>query len=132
MAARIAGHKARRPGHWTTLEEPVEIAPSTTGDGIVLIDCLTLWLTNVMLGEHDIAAVRERFCAALDARTRPVIAVANEVGEGIVPATPLGRAFRDEQGILNQAMARRATTVVKVVAGCPLQVKPAPAPEIRL
>ncbi len=132
MKVRIDAHRARRPDHWTTLEAPVDLAETIPGDGILLLDCLTLWLTNVMLGEHDVAACRADLGAALEARQRDVIAVANEVGEGIVPATPLGRAFRDEQGILNQTMARSATTVVKMVAGCPFVVKPAPRPQIAL
>lgn len=110
----------------------MDLAAAVPGEGILLIDCLTLWLTNLMLGEHDIAAGRARLLEALEVRERPVIAVANEVGEGIVPATPLGRAFRDEQGMLNQAMARAATTVIKMVAGIPLMVKPAPEPRIQL
>ncbi|UOM36812.1 bifunctional adenosylcobinamide kinase/adenosylcobinamide-phosphate guanylyltransferase [Acuticoccus sp. I52.16.1] len=132
MAARIAAHRERRPPHWTTIEATIDLAPTLQGEGVVLLDCLTLWLTNVMLGEHDVARHSRALCAALEARGRDVIAVANEVGEGIVPATPLGRAFRDAQGTLNQALARRATAVVKLVAGCPLQVKPAPAPAIGL
>ncbi|WP_319005123.1 bifunctional adenosylcobinamide kinase/adenosylcobinamide-phosphate guanylyltransferase [Acuticoccus sediminis] len=132
MKARIAAHRVRRPANWVTVEAPLDLARTVPGEGVLLMDCLTLWLTNVMLGEHDIAAHRAALADALEARTRDVIAVANEVGEGIVPATPLGRAFRDEQGILNQEMARRATTVVKMVAGCPLVVKPAPDPAIVL
>lgn len=132
MERRIQAHQARRPAHWTTCETPLALAEALPGTGVLLIDCMTLWLSNLMLGEHDVAAHREALSAALAARQRPVIAVANEVGEGIVPSTPLGRAFRDEQGILNQALARQATCVVKLVAGCPLQVKPAPAPNIAL
>ncbi|WP_345770175.1 bifunctional adenosylcobinamide kinase/adenosylcobinamide-phosphate guanylyltransferase [Acuticoccus yangtzensis] len=132
MEARITLHQSRRPDHWRTLEVPLDLAAAVPGEGILLIDCLTLWLTNLMLGEHDIAAGRARLLEALEVRERPVIAVANEVGEGIVPATPLGRAFRDEQGMLNQAMARAATTVIKMVAGIPLMVKPAPEPRIQL
>jgi len=132
MASRIRAHQVRRPAHWTTLEIEVDLATAIEGDGVLLIDCLTLWLTNLMLGEHDIAAHRQALCEALAVRRRPVVAVANEVGEGIVPTTPLGRAFRDEQGILNQTLARQATSVVKVVAGCPILVKPAPALNIQL
>lgn len=132
MAERIALHRARRPAAWRTLEAPTDLAQTVAGEGVLLMDCLTLWLTNLMLGEHDMDGAIAALDDALAARTRPVIAVANEVGEGIVPATPLGRAFRDRQGTLNQTMARTATTVVKLVAGCPLVVKPAPEPDIAL
>ncbi|WP_332461091.1 bifunctional adenosylcobinamide kinase/adenosylcobinamide-phosphate guanylyltransferase [Acuticoccus mangrovi] len=130
MAARIAAHQARRPPEWVTLEvtHALDEAIRTARD-ILLIDCLTLWLTNLMLDEHDIDGATQSVVAALDARRAPVIAVANEVGEGIVPATPLGRAFRDRQGMLNQRLARAADTVVKMVAGYPLVVKPNPHPE---
>ncbi|WP_420391780.1 bifunctional adenosylcobinamide kinase/adenosylcobinamide-phosphate guanylyltransferase [Acuticoccus sp.] len=131
MERRIAEHRARRPAAWRTHEVTVDLAPAL-GTGVVLVDCLTLWLTHLVLGDEDVAAHTERLLAAIAARRGPVIAVANEVGEGIVPATPLGRDFRDRQGVLNQRMAVAATTVVKMVAGCPLVVKPAPAPSIVL
>jgi adenosylcobinamide kinase/adenosylcobinamide-phosphate guanylyltransferase len=86
----------------------------------------------VVLADRDVAAETERLLAALAGRKAAVVAVSNEVGEGIVPTTALGRSFRDQQGMLNQQMARAADTVVKMVAGCPLVVKPSPEPEIRL
>jgi adenosylcobinamide kinase/adenosylcobinamide-phosphate guanylyltransferase len=89
----------------------------------VLVDCLTLWLSNLMLAEMDIAQETERLEAALAAAAAPVVVVANEVGLGIVPNFPLGRRFRDMQGILNQRMAARADRVILMVAGLPLAVK---------
>ena len=83
----------------------------------VLVDCLTLWLTNLMLAGHDIAVATAALQAALDRRAAPTILVSNEVGLGIVPGTPLGRAFRDEAGLLNQRTAARADRVLLMVAG---------------
>ncbi|WP_205648569.1 bifunctional adenosylcobinamide kinase/adenosylcobinamide-phosphate guanylyltransferase [Acuticoccus kandeliae] len=133
MRARIAVHRARRPAGWVTLEVERAIGePIRTAGGVVLLDCMTLWLTNVMLAECDIASEVDGLLEAIAARRGPVVAVSNEVGEGIVPQTSLGRAFRDEQGVLNQRLARSATTVVKMVAGYPLVVKPSSQPEISL
>jgi len=133
MRARIDAHKARRPAGWTTHEAPTDLAAAiAAGESVVLVDCLTLWLTNVMLAEMDVEAVTATLLGAMAAREGPVIAVANEVGEGIVPATPLGRRFRDCQGVLNQRVADAASDVVKLVAGCPLIVKPRNEPELRL
>lgn len=98
-------------------------------EGVVLVDCLTLWLTNIVLAERDAAAETAALVEALAARRGPTLAVANEVGEGIVPATPLGRRFRDLQGVLNQRVAEVASDVVKLVAGCPIIVKPRNEPE---
>jgi adenosylcobinamide kinase / adenosylcobinamide-phosphate guanylyltransferase len=92
----------------------------------VLVDCLTLWLSNLMLAEADIEAESARLEQALMTATTPVVLVANEVGLGIVPATPLGRRFRDAQGVLNQRIAARADKVLLMVAGLPLAVKGTP------
>ncbi len=90
----------------------------------MLVDCLTLWLSNLMLADADIDAEMARLEAnAVDAAPAPLVLVANEVGSGIVPNTPLGRRFRDRQGTLNQRMAARADRVVLVVAGLPLALK---------
>ena len=133
MATRIAAHVARRPSEWATIEAPLDVgAAIAAADGVVLVDCLTLWLTNVMLGERDIAIATDGLVQALAQRRGPVIAVANEVGEGIVPATPLGRAFRDAQGVLNQRIAAAATDVFLLVAGCPVRIKPSSDPEFSL
>jgi adenosylcobinamide kinase/adenosylcobinamide-phosphate guanylyltransferase len=91
--------------------------------GPLLVDCLTLWLSNLMLAEADIGAGTAALEEALRARKGPVVLVSNEVGCGIVPATPLGRRFRDAQGLLNQRMAALADQVELLVAGLPLRLK---------
>jgi adenosyl cobinamide kinase/adenosyl cobinamide phosphate guanylyltransferase len=118
MAARIKSHRERRGARWRTIEAPRELAKtlSACGDGPVLVDCLTLWLSNLMLAEANI----EEETARLE---QPLVLVANEVGSGIVPSYPLGRRFRDAQGILNQRMAARSERVILMVAGLPLALK---------
>lgn len=133
MAARIAAHQARRPAGWTTLDVEMDLAAAVAAvPGVALVDCLTLWLTHVVLADRSVEEASGELLAALHARRGPVVAVSNEVGEGIVPATSLGRRFRDHQGVLNRRVAEAATDVVKVVAGCPIVIKPRPEPEIRL
>lgn len=125
MRARIAAHRARRGPQWKTIEAPHEVAEAVVSSQPmpVLVDCLTLWLSNVMLAGADIEAEIGRLERALDAATAPVMLVANEVGSGIVPDHPLGRKFRDLQGTLNQRIAARANRVVFMVAGLPLAIK---------
>jgi adenosyl cobinamide kinase/adenosyl cobinamide phosphate guanylyltransferase len=125
MAERIAAHRARRGPNWQTIEVTRDLAAAlkTCHTMPVLVDCLTLWLTNLMLAEADIEAEFARLEQALASVTVPVVLVANEVGYGIVPDYPLGRRFRDWQGVLNQRIAARADRVVLVVAGLPLAVK---------
>ena len=89
----------------------------------MLVDCLTLWLSNLMAAGRDIDAERERLCAALPKLSAPTVIVSNEVGQGIVPMDPLARRFRDEAGLLNQSVAACADRVVLVVAGLPLDLK---------
>ena len=125
MTDRIARHRADRDARWTTIECPLAL-PEAIGagrQGAMLVDCLTLWLSNVMLGNHDVAARSADLLAAIDAARVPLFLVSNEVGLGIVPEHPLGRAFRDEAGRLNQAVAARVDRTVFVVAGMilPLQ-----------
>ena len=122
MAARIKAHRARRGAEWRTVEAPRDLAAALAACGRmpVLIDCLTLWLSNLMLAEADIDAEVERLETVLAAAAAPVVMVANEVGSGIVPEHPLGRRFRDLQGTLNQRLAARADRVVLMVAGLPL------------
>lgn len=133
MAARIEAHRGRRPAAWRTVEEPRALEPLLReSDGLVLVDCLTLWLTNVLLAEEDTDAAAASLLSALAQRRGTVVAVSNETGQGIVPATSLGRAFRDAQGVLNRKVAEAADHVVLVAAGCPLILKPQPAPEIAL
>jgi adenosyl cobinamide kinase/adenosyl cobinamide phosphate guanylyltransferase len=128
MAARIAQHRARREPGWTTREAPLDLAAALAeADGQpVLVDCLTLWLTNVILGEHDLEQAAAALEAALRSREAPTVLVANEVGYGIVPDNALARRFRDEAGRLNQRVARLADGVVLVVAGIPVVVKAHP------
>lgn len=125
MAERIAAHRARRGASWRTIEAPRDLAGSLqrAGGAPVLIDCLTLWLSNLMLAGTDIDAEMEGLDRALSAAAMPIVMVANEVGSGIVPDHPLGRRFRDLQGVLNQRIAARADRVVLMVAGLPLALK---------
>ena len=126
MRARVAAHRAARgDAGWQTVEEPLDLAAALrdAGGQPALVDCLTLWLTNLMLGGHDIAAAEDALDAALDARAAPTVLVANEVGLGIVPDNALSRRFRDEAGRLNQRVAARADAVVLTVAGLPLGIK---------
>jgi adenosylcobinamide kinase / adenosylcobinamide-phosphate guanylyltransferase len=125
MIARIRTHRKRRGAHWRTVEAPrdLQAALATGAGGPVLVDCLTLWLSNLMLAEMDVEQEIEKLETALTAAAAPVVLVANEVGLGIVPEFPLGRRFRDMQGMLNQRMAARADRVVLTVAGLPLAVK---------
>lgn len=127
MARRIADHRARRGGDWQTIEAPHDLAgalASIPSDAPVLVDCLTLWLSNRMLSDADIEVEVARLEAALGGRLGPTILVSNEVGFGIVPDNALARRFGDLQGSLNQRLAARADRVVLVVAGLPLTVKP--------
>ena len=125
MRARIAAHRARRGPSWQTVEAPQELAEAVilAQPAPVLVDCLTLWLSNLMLIDADIEAETVRLERALEAATAPIVLVSNEVGSGIVPEHPLGRRFRDLQGALNQRIAARAERVVLMVAGLPLAVK---------
>ena len=134
MAARIRKHKRRRGVRWETLEEPLEIARALEVHGrpdrAILVDCLTLWLSNLMGKGRDIAAETARLLGALDNLEGPVVLIANEVGLGIVPEGALAREFRDQAGLLNQAIAERAERVVFIAAGLPMTIKDA-APKDR-
>jgi adenosyl cobinamide kinase/adenosyl cobinamide phosphate guanylyltransferase len=125
MIARIRAHRKRRGADWRTIEAPrdLQAALAAGGSGPVLVDCLTLWLSNLMLAEMDVEQEIAKFEAALAAAAAPIVLVANEVGFGIVPSFPLGRRFRDTQGMLNQRMAARADRVILMVAGLPLALK---------
>ena len=127
MRARIDHHRERRDTRWHTIETPLAlpealVALDAAGQAVV-IDCLTLWLSNILLAEADVSAAGDRLIAALTAAPGPVIVVSNEVGLGIVPDTPLGRQFRDAQGQLNQRVAAIADHVVLMAAGLPLTLK---------
>ena len=125
MVARISAHRTRRSSDWRTIDAPRHLvaALQSAGTTPVLVDCLTLWLSNLMLAGIDIEAETAHLERALAATMAPVVLVANEVGSGVVPDHPLGRKFRDLQGMLNQRMAARADSVVLMVAGLPLAVK---------
>ena len=125
MRARIAAHRARREAGWITVEAPIDLAGAigAAGDGPALVDCLTLWVSNLLLNEIDVAKATASLETALDARRTATILVANEVGLGIVPDNALARAFRDAAGLLNQRLAARADRVVFLVAGLPMRVK---------
>jgi adenosylcobinamide kinase / adenosylcobinamide-phosphate guanylyltransferase len=125
MAARIDAHRARRGPDWRTIEVPRELTAALKSCRTmpVLVDCLTLWLSNLLLAGADIDAEIAQLEDALAALRAPAVLVANEVGSGIVPDHPLGRRFRDLQGLLNQRIAARAERVVLVVAGIPLALK---------
>ncbi len=125
MRDRIADHRARRASGWNTVETPVDVASALAmaAEHPTLLDCLTLWLTNLLLGGHDVAAATAALDTALEARHAPTVLVANEVGLGIVPDNALGREFRDQAGLLNQHMAARADSVLFMVAGFPMRVK---------
>ena len=127
MEARIAEHQSRRGPEWKTISEPLDllsVLDQTDGDGPRLIDCLTLWLANLMEDGHDWQVSANALAEALTQQHSPVILVTNEVGLGIVPENALSRAFRDAQGALNQTIARAADDVYLAVAGYPLKVKP--------
>jgi adenosylcobinamide kinase/adenosylcobinamide-phosphate guanylyltransferase len=127
MAARIARHRAERDGRWRTVETPLDLLAALAAEcapgRIVVVDCLTLWLSNLMQAGADVEVETAALAAALANLAGPAIFVSNEVGLGLVPQTALGRAFRDAQGRLNQAMAAAATEVVFVAAGLPLTLK---------
>jgi adenosylcobinamide kinase/adenosylcobinamide-phosphate guanylyltransferase len=124
MEERIRHHLARRGAFWTTVEEPTELASRLRDIGRpVLVDCLTLWLTNLLLAERPIERECEAFLAALAQLPGPIVLVSNEVGLGIVPDSALARRFRDAAGRLNQQVAAIADRVVLLVAGLPLTVK---------
>jgi adenosylcobinamide kinase / adenosylcobinamide-phosphate guanylyltransferase len=125
MMVRISTHRARRGPKWRTIEAPLHLVAALQNVGAtpVIVDCLTLWLSNLMLAGMDIEAEAGHLERALVAAASPVVLVANEVGSGIVPDHPLGRKFRDLQGKLNQRMAARADGVVLMVAGLPLALK---------
>ncbi len=124
MAARIAAHRARRGNAWRTLEEPLELAATLVKcKGPVLVDCLTLWLTNIMQAGGDVDAQTQALVAALQDLAGPVVLVSNEVGQGIVPDNALARDFRDRAGRLNQDVAAVAGRVIFVTAGLAMTMK---------
>jgi len=137
MTERIARHRQERPAAWRTIEAPVHLAArigEVAIETVIIVDCLTVWLSNVMLKDFDAAnpraplrtwaRERERLLECLAACPQPIVLVSNEVGNGIVPLSALARRFQDEQGWLNQAVARVCDAVTFVAAGLPLTLKP--------
>lgn len=127
MRQRIAEHRTRRVAGWQTLETPLDLettlAETARPDRALLVDCLTLWLSNILLAKADV----EEHIAALTMTLRElpglIVVVSNEVGLGLVPDNALGRSFRDAQGRLNQSVAEACDTVIFVAAGLPLALK---------
>ena len=132
MATRIMAHRARRGGGWTTIEEPLKLGEALEAAAVhgqpVLIDCLTLWLSNLMHAGEDVDAATDDLVHTLDGCVTPVVFVSNELGLGLVPETPLGRSFRDAMGRMNMRVAERADRVIFMAAGLPLLMKDRPAP----
>ncbi|MBT8409221.1 MAG: bifunctional adenosylcobinamide kinase/adenosylcobinamide-phosphate guanylyltransferase [Alphaproteobacteria bacterium] len=126
MASRIARHRARRGPEWTTIDAPLDVVSvltGTDGQGPRLVDCLTLWLSNLMLGGQDWQDAGRTLAKTLPALSSPVVLVTNEVGAGIVPENALAREFRDAAGELNQWIAAVSEEVYLAVSGLPLKVK---------
>ncbi|MHC2257979.1 adenosylcobinamide kinase/adenosylcobinamide-phosphate guanylyltransferase [Bradyrhizobium embrapense] len=126
MDDRIARHRERRGGDWIEREVPldlVEALAETDGGGARLVDCLTLWLSNLLHAERDWSREVARLADALPRQRSPVIMVTNEVGLGIVPDNALARSFRDAAGLMNQSIAGAADEVEFVVAGLPMKLK---------
>jgi adenosylcobinamide kinase/adenosylcobinamide-phosphate guanylyltransferase len=126
MRQRIDVHQARRGSGWISYETPLDLAGVLSGDAAgspCLVDCLTLWVSNLMRARRDVAREADVLIEALSKRTAPCIMVSNEVGLGIVPDNALARQFRDEAGRLNQSIAAVADRVVFVAAGLPMNLK---------
>ncbi|SDH73514.1 adenosylcobinamide kinase /adenosylcobinamide-phosphate guanylyltransferase [Bradyrhizobium sp. Rc2d] len=126
MEARIARHRARRGTDWLEREVPLDLVPAlvaSDGGGARLVDCLTLWLSNLMHAERDWESEVKELAGALPRQKSPVVLVTNEVGLGIVPDNVLARSFRDAAGIMNQIIAGVADEVEFVVAGLPMKLK---------
>ncbi len=125
MTERITLHQAERDARWQTIECPLDLpqAIARISTGAILVDCLTLWLSNMMLGDYDVETGSQQLIAAIRQTKRPLVVVSNEVGMGIVPEYPLGRVFRDAAGRLNQLVAAETDAALFVIAGLviPLQ-----------
>ncbi|MBI3979884.1 MAG: bifunctional adenosylcobinamide kinase/adenosylcobinamide-phosphate guanylyltransferase [Chloroflexi bacterium] len=141
MRRRVAVHRQARPAEWQTVEEPTDLAAGlrqAEGARTILLDCVTLWAANVLLGESTEEAAEvavdgrlDDFLAAYEAGKASVIAVSNEVGLGLVPPYPLGRLYRDVLGRVNQRLAARADTVYLMIAGLPVEIKALAAATLR-
>jgi adenosylcobinamide kinase/adenosylcobinamide-phosphate guanylyltransferase len=136
MAARIARHRAERGLGWTTREAPLDLVAALREEArpgrCVLVDCVTLWLANVLLAGRDMEGAIAELAELVLHLAGPAIFVSNEVGSGVTPPSKLGREFQDGQGRANQALAAACESVVAVTAGLPRLLKPAPAPDLKL
>jgi adenosylcobinamide kinase/adenosylcobinamide-phosphate guanylyltransferase len=132
MAARIARHRADRGPRWATREEPLELVATlevvAQPGRVVVVDCITLWLSNLIHAARAPEAEVSLLATAILSLAGPAILVSNEVGLGVAPATELGREFRDLQGRANMALAAACDVVVTMTASLPKLVKPAPLP----
>lgn len=133
MAGRVRRHQQERGDHWTTLESPLDLTETvrthSRSADVMLIDCLTLWISNLMMHQDDDAVIGqqvEHLAAAIHTAACPVIAVSNEVGTGIVPENALARRFRDLAGWCNQTVAAACQQVIMMVAGIAVSIKEAP------
>ncbi len=129
MDQKIAKHQARRSGNWQTYESPLapwDALADISPDHITLLDCATVWLSNILLGDHDLDAAKRRLFASLQSHKGPIVIVTNEVGHGVVPDNALARGFRQQQGELNQELATISDLVVLVTAGLPIALKGTP------
>ena len=127
MEKRVAEHQARRGSEWQTLHAPLKLAEAlseTDGKGPCLVDCLTIWLNNLIFHNEDTVVATKELIKVLEQRSDPVVLVTNEVGSGIVPENALARRFRDEAGRMNQIISQVADEVYLSVSGIPLQIKP--------
>jgi adenosylcobinamide kinase/adenosylcobinamide-phosphate guanylyltransferase len=126
MQAKLARHRTARGAGWQTIEEPFEVGrtlATISGDKAILLDCATMWLSNHLLAENDLAEAEAGLMAGLALCAAPVVMVSNEVGLSVVPDNALARTFRDAQGQLNQKIAAKAGLVVNVMAGLPQVLK---------
>ncbi|MEM1373908.1 MAG: bifunctional adenosylcobinamide kinase/adenosylcobinamide-phosphate guanylyltransferase [Pseudomonadota bacterium] len=126
MKDKIAAHQRQRGSGWITHEAAHDVAPALQAaekEDVVLLDCATLWLSNQLLAARDLDVEATRFLQAVKACAAPLVVVSNEVGQGVVPEYKMGRAFRDAQGRLNQALAAEADLAVFVIAGLPQVLK---------
>ncbi len=126
MSARISSHQKRRGNEWQTIEAPLDVCKALENVGsesIVLLDCVTLWVSNLMAEERDVETEVKRFCQKLSLLETEIVVVSNEVGMGIVPDNELARRFRDEAGQANQIIAEACARVVFVAAGQAMVMK---------
>ena len=125
MRSRISTHRARRGPGWCTVEAPIRLASAiaAAAERPMLVDCLTMWVSNLLADRRDMIMATGELDEALNARRAPTVLVANEVGLGIIPGNALAREFRDRTGLLHQHLARRANAVMFLIAGLPMRVK---------